>query len=140
MAENIMVSETTEVRKEHRFDAVKLESYMEKHVHGFSGDLKVRQFEHGQSNPTYFLSDARRNYILRKKPPGKLLPSAHAVDREYRIISALQDAGVPVPKTYLLCEDESIIGTAFFIMEVGRPISQCFMTFQIALNSGRSNS
>ncbi|MFC1859079.1 phosphotransferase [Thermodesulfobacteriota bacterium] len=118
MAENIMITETTEVRKEHRFDAAKLERYMGKHVDGFSGNLKVRQFEHGQSNPTYFLSDAERNYILRKKPPGELLPSAHAVDREYRIMSTLQDTGVPVPKTYLLCEDESIIGTAFFIMDV----------------------
>jgi aminoglycoside phosphotransferase (APT) family kinase protein len=77
---------------------------MREHVDGFSGSItSVRQFKHGQSNPTFMLSDSRRHYIMRKNPPGKLLPSAHAVDREYRIITALQETDVPVPRTYALC-------------------------------------
>ncbi len=110
-------SETTEIRKEHIFDISSLEKYMHNHIDGFSGPLTVRQFTHGQSNPTFILNDANQKYILRKKPPGKLLPSAHAVDREYRIISALQNTQVPLPKPYMLCEDEAVIGTAFYIME-----------------------
>jgi aminoglycoside phosphotransferase (APT) family kinase protein len=112
------ISETTEVREEHRFDTSGLDRFMRENVEGFSGRLTLRQFTHGQSNPTFFLNDDNQSYILRKKPPGKLLPSAHAVDREYRILYALQDTEVPVPRTHLLCEDESIIGTAFYIMEV----------------------
>jgi aminoglycoside phosphotransferase (APT) family kinase protein len=77
----------------------------------------VSQFAFGQSNPTFLLSCRNRQYVLRKKPPGKLLPSAHAVDREYRILKALEKTDVPVPKTYLLCQDESVIGTPFYIME-----------------------
>lgn len=114
----LVVSETTEVREEHRFDTAGLERFMQDNVDGFSGRLVIRQFTHGQSNPTFLLNDDSKNYILRKKPPGKLLPSAHAVEREYRILSALQDTGVPVPRTYLLCDDESIVGTPFYIMEV----------------------
>ena len=115
---NEFISETTEVREPHRFEVGKMERYMREHVDGFSGTLTVRQFKHGQSNPTFILSDADRRYVLRKKPPGKLLKSAHAVDREYRIISALQDTDVPVPKTYALCTDDSVIGTYFYIMEL----------------------
>ena len=86
-------------------------------VDGFCAPLNIRQFRHGQSNPTFLLHDAGdRRYILRKKPPGKLLPSAHAVEREYRILSALQETGVPVPPTILLCEDAEVIGTPFFLM------------------------
>src|SRR5690349_3881470 len=78
----------------------------------------IEQFKGGQSNPTYRLtaSDGKR-YVLRRKPPGKLLPSAHAVDREYRVIQALYAKGFPVARPYLLCEDESVIGTAFYVMD-----------------------
>ena len=116
---NDFISETTEVRPAHRFEVGAMEDYMRKHVEGFSGSIaSVRQFKYGQSNPTFILSDPGHNYVMRKKPPGKLLPSAHAVDREYRIISALQVTDVPVPKTYALCNDDSVIGTAFYIMEL----------------------
>jgi aminoglycoside phosphotransferase (APT) family kinase protein len=84
---------------------------------GFQTPLEVRQFKGGQSNPTYKLITPNRNYVLRRKPPGKLLPSAHAVDREFRIISALHPTGFPVAKPYLLCEDESVIGTMFYVMD-----------------------
>ena len=77
----------------------------------------MRQFKGGQSNPTYQLITPNRKYVLRRKPPGKLLPSAHAVDREFRIISALHPTGFPVAKPYLLCEDESVIGTMFYVMD-----------------------
>ncbi len=110
-------AEISEVREEHRFDVEALERYMQKNIDGFSGKLKVQQFVHGQSNPTFILEDENKKYVLRKKPPGKLLPSAHAVDREYRLITALQETDVPVPMTYALCEDDSIIGTAFYVME-----------------------
>jgi aminoglycoside phosphotransferase (APT) family kinase protein len=115
---NEIILETTEVREQHRFDTANLEKFMRDHIDGFSGIQTVRQFKHGQSNPTFILSDKKRKYVMRKKPPGKLLPSAHAVDREYRIISTLQKAGVPVVKTYALCEDDTIIGTAFYLMEL----------------------
>src|SRR5580693_7793491 len=109
--------ETTEVRAAHRFDEAALVSYLQRHVEGYSGTLHVRQFEGGQSNPTFYLEAGDRAYVMRKKPPGKLLPSAHAVDREYRVISALRDSGVPVCRAYCLCEDESVIGTPFYVME-----------------------
>jgi len=112
-----LISETTEVREPHHFDVAALENYMGKHVKGFKGKLKVRQFTYGRSNPTFLLENGNRCYVMRKKPPGKLLPSAHAVDREYRIITALADTDVPVPETYALCEDPTLIGTAFYIME-----------------------
>lgn len=82
----------------------------------FAGPLVVRQFKGGQSNPTYLLESPGGSYVLRRKPPGKLLRSAHAVDREYRVISALHRAGFPVPKPYLMCEDEEVVGTPFFVM------------------------
>jgi aminoglycoside phosphotransferase (APT) family kinase protein len=108
---------TAEVRDVHRFDLGALERYMLNHVKDFAGPLIVKQFRGGQSNPTYYLHTDARDYVLRRKPPGKLLPSAHAVDREHRVISALADSGVPVPRTYALCEDPEVIGTAFYIME-----------------------
>jgi aminoglycoside phosphotransferase (APT) family kinase protein len=114
------IAETMPVRDTHRFDVAALESYMRGHVPGFAGPLTIRQFVGGQSNPTYYLADQEREYVLRRKPPGKLLPSAHAVDREYRVISSLAGTGVPVPRTYALCEDPSVIGTAFYIMEYVR--------------------
>jgi len=105
------------VRSAHRFDEACLAGYLEGKLEGFTGRLTVRQFGHGQSNPTFLLSAADKEWVLRKKPPGKLLPSAHAVDREYRIIEALQDKDVPVPEACLLCEDDSIIGTPFYVMK-----------------------
>ena len=115
---NEMISETTEVRIQHRFDIQKMENFMREHINGFSGNLTVRQFKYGQSNPTFLMQDDKHKYVMRKKPPGKLLPSAHAVDREYRIITALQDTDVPLAKTYALCEDSAVIGTGFYIMEL----------------------
>jgi aminoglycoside phosphotransferase (APT) family kinase protein len=108
---------TTEVRDKHRFDVDALQRYMQQHVEGFSGTLEVSQFKGGQSNPTYKLSAGGKSYVLRRKPPGKLLASAHAVDREYQVITALAQTDVPVAKTYCLCEDDSVIGTAFYIMD-----------------------
>jgi aminoglycoside phosphotransferase (APT) family kinase protein len=100
-------------------DEQRLVAYMQANVEGFRGPVRVLQFEGGQSNPTFHVSDAgNRMYVLRKKPPGKLLPSAHAVDREYRVIKALYDGSdVPVPRPYALCQDDAVIGTAFYIME-----------------------
>ena len=110
-------SGTMAVREQHRFEAAKLQRYMEAHVEGYSGTLEVAQFKGGQSCPTYKLAAGGQHYVLRRKPPGKLLPSAHAVDREFRVVSALAETPVPVAKTYALCEHESIVGTAFYIME-----------------------
>ena len=109
--------EIVEIREAQRFDEKALGNYLDRELEGFSGGLTVSQFAFGQSNPTFLLSSGDRQYVLRKKPPGKLLPSAHAVDREYRILKTLEKTDVPVPKTYLLCQDESIIGTPFYIME-----------------------
>ena len=108
---------TTPVREAHRFDEAALARYLADRIEGFSGPLRVEQFKGGQSNPTYRLSTPDRAYVLRRKPPGKLLPSAHAVDREYRVLSALAGTEVPVARTHLLCEDESVIGTAFYVMD-----------------------
>jgi aminoglycoside phosphotransferase (APT) family kinase protein len=110
-------SGTKEVAETHRFDEKKLEAYLAERIEGFQTPMQVRQFKGGQSNPTYQLITPNRKYVLRRKPPGKLLPSAHAVDREYRIISALYPTGFPVAKPYLLCEDESVIGTMFYVMD-----------------------
>ena len=105
-----------EVRKAHQIDEGRLQEYMQDHVAGFSGAISVSQFKGGQSNPTYKIEAGGQAYVLRRKPPGKLLPSAHAVDREYRVITALGQTDVPVPKSYGLCEDPEVIGTAFYIM------------------------
>src|SRR6218665_2552165 len=91
---------------------------MRAHVEGFSGELQVEQFKGGQSNPTFRLTDSRgKRYVMRRKPPGNLLPSAHAVDREFKVISALAQTDVPVAKAYALCEDPEVIGTMFYIMD-----------------------
>src|SRR5262247_3326682 len=108
--------ETAEVLPAHRLDEHALARYMADHVEGCAGALTVRQFRGGQSNPTYYLSAGAREYVLRRKPPGKLLPSAHAVEREYRVITALAGSGVPVPRTYALCEDPDVAGTSFYVM------------------------
>jgi aminoglycoside phosphotransferase (APT) family kinase protein len=107
---------TGEVREAHRFDVAALERWMEGAVAGFAGPLTVEQFKGGQSNPTYRLVTPRRTYVLRRKPPGKLLPGAHAVDREFRVISALGTLGFPVAQAHALCLDEAVIGTAFYVM------------------------
>jgi aminoglycoside phosphotransferase (APT) family kinase protein len=110
-------SGTTEVREQHRFDVGVLEAWMRENVEGFEGPLTVEQFKGGQSNPTYKLVTPRKNYVMRRKPPGLLLKSAHAVDREYKVISALGTVGYPVARTYALCTDDSVIGTWFYVMD-----------------------
>lgn len=110
-------SGTREVREEHRIDEARLAAYLAESIDRFAGPLTVKQFKGGQSNPTYLIEAASGSYVLRRKPPGKLLKSAHAVDREFRIISALHAAGFPVPRPWLLCEDDAVIGTAFFVMD-----------------------
>jgi aminoglycoside phosphotransferase (APT) family kinase protein len=100
-----------------RIDTDSLDNYLREHIAGYAGGGEVRQFLGGQSNPTYLIDDASGAYVLRKKPPGKLLPSAHAVDREYRVISALAGSGIPVPAARLLCEDERVIGQTFYVMD-----------------------
>jgi len=107
----------TPVREAHALDEQTLSAYLGDQLNEDFSRMKVLQFEGGQSNPTFMIENAGQKYVMRKKPPGKLLKSAHAVDREYRIMSALQDTDVPVPKTYHLCEDDSIIGTPFFMMQ-----------------------
>lgn len=108
---------TRDVGEAHRFDEQRLLDYLSSHVESFRGPLSVTQFKGGQSNPTYLLDADSGRYVLRRKPPGKLLKSAHAVDREFRIISALYATGFPVPRPLVLCEDDEIIGTTFFVME-----------------------
>jgi len=100
-----------------RIDAGQLERYLDAQIAGFAGPLSVRQFKGGQSNPTYLLETPGQRYVLRRKPPGKLLPSAHAVDREYRVISALHAKGFPVAEPLVYCADESVAGTAFYVMD-----------------------
>ena len=109
-------SGTKEVAERLRFDGGSLESYLHEHLPGFTGPVAVSQFRGGQSNPTYLVETPPRRYVLRRKPPGKLLPSAHAVDREYRVISALYPQGFPVAEPILYCADDGVIGTAFFLM------------------------
>ena len=115
-----------------RIDTARLDDYLREHIAGYAGGGEVRQFLGGQSNPTYLIEDASGTYVLRKKPPGRLLPSAHAVDREYRVISALAGSDVPVPRARLLCEDDGIIGQTFYVMDyvpgrvfAGREMPDC---------------
>ena len=110
-------SGTAEVRTPHRFNAAALAAYLADHIDGFAGPLTVSQFRGGQSNPTYKLVTPSASYVLRRKPPGRLLPSAHAVEREYRAIAALHPLGFPVARPHLLCEDTGVIGTAFYVMD-----------------------
>lgn len=110
--------ESVPVLDAHRFDEAALTNFMSDHVDGFAPPLQVTQFQGGMSNPTFMLTDGNgKRYVLRKKPPGELLPSAHAVDREFKVISALNATDVPVAKAYALCEDDAVIGQAFYIME-----------------------
>ncbi|QUD89383.1 phosphotransferase family protein [Phenylobacterium montanum] len=110
-----------EVAPAHRFDEGKLEAYLKPRIDGFGEGMVVRQFQGGASNPTFLLTTETaagpRRYVLRKKPPGQLLASAHQVDREYRVMKALEGTGVPTPVMRLLCQDEAVIGTAFYVMD-----------------------
>ncbi len=99
-----------------QLDESKLATYLEKHIAGFQGPLTADKFPDGQSNPTYKLKAASGDYVLRRKPPGKLLASAHAVDREFRVIDALRSTDVPVADALHLCEDDNVIGSAFYVM------------------------
>jgi aminoglycoside phosphotransferase (APT) family kinase protein len=110
---------TRPVSDQHAFDVPALTAWMQGHVQGFAGPLQVEMFKGGQSNPTYKLITPGRSYVMRSKPGpvAKLLPSAHAIEREFRVMKGLAGTDVPVPHMYALCEDESIIGRAFYIME-----------------------
>ena len=116
---------TSAVRTGMEFDEARLARYLAAELPGFAGPLEVRQFKGGQSNPTYLLTTPAHRYVLRRKPPGALLASAHAVDREFTVIRALGNGSdVPVPRAHVLCMDETVIGTAFYVMDyvVGRII------------------
>lgn len=117
---------TVPVMERHRFEPASLDRYLRDHLPGYRGDLEIRQFDSGHSNPTFFVSaemaaisggDKRRDFVLRKKPPGKLVASAHQVDREFRVISALAATDVPVASAHLLCADDSVIGQMFYLMD-----------------------
>jgi aminoglycoside phosphotransferase (APT) family kinase protein len=108
---------TRPVAPQHAFDEAALARWMAAHVAGFAGMLKVEQFKGGQSNPTFLLEAGGRRYVMRRKPPGQLLPSAHAVDREFRVSSALAATDVPVAKAHALCEDTGVIGAMFYVMD-----------------------
>jgi aminoglycoside phosphotransferase (APT) family kinase protein len=117
-ADNTLIfSGTKEVAENLKFDELKLQEWFGDNIPSAGKIDKVVQFKGGQSNPTYKISSTNQVFVLRRKPPGILLPSAHAVDREYKVITALQNTEVPVPKTYGLCEDADIIGTPFFVMD-----------------------
>jgi len=102
---------------QHDLPLTRLEGWMRDHIDGFRGPLAAEQFAGGQSNPTYKLLSGSGSYVVRRKPAGQLLPSAHAVDREYRVMGALSGTPVPVPEVYALCENDSVIGSAFYVME-----------------------
>jgi aminoglycoside phosphotransferase (APT) family kinase protein len=112
-------SGTKPVAEQHLFDVAALQTFLESRMEGFTGPLRVEQFKGGQSNPTYKLITPEQSYVMRSKPgpAAKLLPSAHAIDREFTVMSALHGSAVPVPRMHVLCEDESVIGRAFYVME-----------------------
>ncbi len=110
-------AETTDTRSGQGIDVARLTGYLAEHLPEFSTPLTVRQFKGGQSNPTYLLTTPNRLYVLRKKPSGDLLPGAHMIEREYRVMAALEDTQVPVASVRVLCEDSSIIGTPFYVMD-----------------------
>ena len=111
-------SGTKAVEAHLQLDLTRLEPYLQRQIADYQGPLTLKRFKGGQSNPTYQLVTPGRSYVLRRKPSGALLPSAHAVDREYRVIKALHEAGFPVPRPFVLCENVSIIGTMFYVMEM----------------------
>src|ERR1700731_4522657 len=110
---------TRPVNERQQFDISALSAWLETHVDGFAGPVSVEQFAGGQSNPTFKLITPARSYVMRSKPgpAAKLLPSAHAIDREYRVMHALAGSDVPVARMLALCEDETVIGRAFYVME-----------------------
>ena len=110
---------TRPVSEQHAFDTVALTDWLEEHMEGFCGPLAVEMFKGGQSNPTYKLNTPGASYVMRCKPGpvAKLLPSAHAIEREFAVMSGLCGTNVPVPRMHVLCEDESVIGRAFYVME-----------------------
>ena len=114
---NKIFSGTKEVAENLKFKELGLQGWLDDNIASAGKIIKIAQFKGGQSNPTYKITTENQKFVLRRKPPGVLLPSAHAVDREYKVMTALQQTKVPVPKTYGLCEDEEIIGTPFFIMD-----------------------
>ena len=116
------MSDTTSVRAGFELDEARLARWMTANVEDFAGPLSVEQFKGGQSNPTYKLATPGRDYVLRKKPAGPILKGAHAIEREARVMHAVGAAGVPAPRIHGLCEDESVLGTAFYVMDlvVGR--------------------
>jgi len=105
------------VVERHRIDAGRLQDFLKPHLEGLHGPLEIEQFKGGQSNPTYRITAGGKRYALRRKPSGKLLPSAHAVEREFKVTQALYSVGFPVARPYVLCEDEAVIGTAFYLMD-----------------------
>jgi aminoglycoside phosphotransferase (APT) family kinase protein len=109
---------TVAVPEKDQIDEAKLTGWMEANVEGFSGPMTITKFKGGQSNPTYRIDTPEKSYVLRRQPFGKLLPSAHAVDREYRAMAALNPTGFPVPKPYGLCEDPDVLGSMFFVMSM----------------------
>lgn len=111
-----MIGQTVDVAPDTQFDEARLRAYLSGRIPGFSGSMAVSQFQGGQSNPTFLLTTPDESYVLRRKPAGVLLASAHAVDREYRVTRALFEAGLPVPEPLLLCEDAEVIGTIFYVM------------------------
>ena len=117
--------ETIDVLDSHQFDVAALGRYLQARMADVGPPLLVRQFRGGQSNPSYYIETSAGPLVLRRKPPGHLLPSAHAIEREYQVMTALHGRGVPVPRTYLLCQDPDVIGTPFFVMEYidGRPMT-----------------
>ena len=114
---DVIFSGTKDVAEHLKFNESKLQEWFGDKISGAGKILQVSQFKGGQSNPTYKVSTENKNFVLRRKPPGELLKSAHAVDREYKVITALQNTEVPVPRTYGLCEDRDVIGTEFFVMD-----------------------
>jgi aminoglycoside phosphotransferase (APT) family kinase protein len=115
-APEIAADETRAMEPRLAIDAGALDRYLAAALPGYRGPLTIRQFTGGQSNPTYLLRTPAARYVLRRKPPGELLPSAHAVDREFRVMTALGAAGLPVPRTLVLCEEAGVIGTMFYLM------------------------
>ena len=112
-----LFSGVTRVTDDAPFERAKLQAYLQQQVAGFSGELDIYKFNGGQSNPTYLLEAGGRRYVLRSKPPGALVHGGHAVDREYRVLTALAETPVPVAGTHCLCRDESVIGTWFYVMD-----------------------
>ncbi|HEY0749004.1 MAG TPA: phosphotransferase, partial [Steroidobacteraceae bacterium] len=117
MSFNIPSAGLRQTPAQHTFDTAPLTAWMQSHIQGFAGPIEVQQFAGGQSNPTFLVQSQSGPYVLRRKPPGKLLPSAHAVEREFRVLAALENTPVPVAHVHALCEDPEVIGSAFYVMD-----------------------